>query len=290
MTTSITQPEKESFYLVSFTNLVTNTYFAKFTTLDSDYTFEGQDYTSETRMTVKLPRNDGALGDDPCEIGLPRELQFAQDITVNGRRYPATQVRVIEVVKGDGAISTTVLRPHIGLMVRAKRKVGGRKSMVTVRSVSSKARWQDIKLGLQCMPNCVNRLGDQFCQVSMVASPRRLANVTIVSIDGAKVTVEAADVPSGSEDRFYQRGFLIKDGFEFVIRDWRNEVEGNKAEFFLFRAPPAEWVGENVTVFSGCDKTTRTCEIRYNNLSQFKGAGKAMPAYHPVYEDGGARQ
>jgi uncharacterized phage protein (TIGR02218 family) len=289
MARSIAQPEKTSFYLVSFTNLVTNTYFAKFTTLDSDYVFEGQEYESETRMTVTFPRNDGTLGEEPAVITLPRDLQFAQDVTT-GLRYPATQVRVTEIIPGDGAISTTVLRPFQGLMTLARRKVGGKRGVVSIQALSIKSRLQQVALGLPCMQNCVNRLGDSSCKVAMNVSPKRLLNVNVVAVDGPKVTLLTSEIPSGLEDRFYQRGYLILDGFEFEIRDWRNEVEGDKAEFFLFRRPPDSWVGASVTVFSGCDKTNGTCDSRYGNIANFKGAGAKMPAYNPVYEDGAARQ
>lgn len=289
MTRAIIQPEKESFFLVSFANLITGTNFARFTTLDSDYVFEGNEYASETRMTIGLPRNDGTLGEEPATITLPREQQFAQDIT-SGLRYPATEVRVIEIQKGDGAIATSVLRPFVGLMTLARRKVGGRHSTVSISALPLKARLQQVALGLQCMQNCVNRLGDGFCKVAMNVSPKRLLNVVVTAIDGPKITLTNASIPSGLQDRFYQRGYIIKDGFEFEIRDWRNEVEGTKADFFLFRKPPSSWVGAAVTVFSGCDKTTGTCDSRYGNIANFKGAGAKMPAYNPVYEDGGARQ
>ena len=289
MSRSLTQPEKQSFYLVSFTNKITNTFFAKYTTLDSDFVFEGQTYTSETRMTVSLPRNDGTLGEEPCKVALPRELQFAQDITT-GLRYPATVMRVTEILRGDGAIATDVLKPFQGLMRIARRKVGGKSSMVTVSALSIKSRLQEIALGLPCMQNCVNRLGDGFCEVNMGVSPQRLLNVNVVAIDGPKVTLLASEIPTGLQDRFYQRGFLTLNGFEFLIRDWRNEVEGDRAEFFLYRKPPDSWLGASITVFSGCDKTSGTCTSRYNMIRRFKGAGIKMPAYNPVYEDGAARQ
>lgn len=289
MTRAIIQPEKESFFLVSFANLITGTNFARFTTLDSDYVFEGNEYESETRLTIGLPRNDGTLGEEPATITLPRERQFAQDIT-SGLRYPATEIRVIEIQKGDGAISTTVLRPFVGLMTLARRKVGGRSATVSISALPLKARLQQVALGLQCMQNCVNRLGDGFCKVAMNVSPKRLLNVVVTAIDGPKITLTDASIPSGLQDRFYQRGYMIREGFEFQIRDWRNEVEGTKAEFFLFRRPPDSWLGQAVTVFSGCDKTNGTCDSRYGNIANFKGAGAKMPAYNPVYEDGGSRQ
>lgn len=289
MTRALIQPEKESFFLVSFDNLITGTNFARFTTLDSDYVFEGNEYLSETRMTIGLPRNDGTLGEEPAVITLPREQQFAQDIT-SGLRYPATELRIIEIQKGDGAISTDVLRPFVGLMTLARRKVGGRQATVSISALPLKARMQQVALGLQCMQNCVNRLGDGFCKVNMAVSPQRLLNVDVVAIDGPKITLLNSEIPSGLQDRFYQRGYIVRQGFEFQIRDWRNEVEGTKAEFFLFRRPPASWVGQTVTVFSGCDKTNGTCQSRYNNIANFKGAGAKMPAYNPVYEDGGSRQ
>lgn len=279
--------EKTSFFLVSFINEVTDTAFARFTTLDSDYTFEGDDYDSEPRMRVQLPRNDGTFSDEECQIALPLAQQFAQDVS-GGLRYPAVRVYVTEIVKGDGSTATNVLRPFTGLMTLARRKVGGRSTSVTISCKSQKSRLGDIALGQPCMQNCINRLGDGRCKVTLTTSPKKIT-VTVSEIDGPRVVVTGT-VPTGLEDRFYQRGYMIRQGFEFEIRNWRNEVEGDRFEFFLFRRPPDSWVGQTVTVFAGCPKTPDVCESRFDNLSNFNAPGIKMPAYNPVFEDGAARQ
>jgi uncharacterized phage protein (TIGR02218 family) len=287
MSRSIDQAEKESFFLVRFENEFTGGVFVALTTLDSDFTFEGQLYTSETRMTIGLPRNDGALSDEPCVVGIPRSLQFAQDIS-SGQRYPSTRMVVIEVVKGDGPTATTVNRPFQGRMSLARRKVGGRSETITVSAVSIKGRLEGIPLGLPCMQNCINRLGDGYCQKSLVGSPLTVT-IQLSAIDGAQVTASTS-ISSGLEDRFYQRGYMSKDGFEFMVRDWRNEVEGDKQVFQLVRQPPASWIGTNITLVAGCDKTERTCDVRHGNITRFRGPGARMLAYNPLYEDGSTRQ
>jgi hypothetical protein len=74
------------------------------------------------------------------------------------------------------------------------------------------------------------------------------------------------------------------------VQDWRNEVEGDKQVFFMNRRPPSSWIGAIVTLFAGCDKTIETCRDRFGNEEHFNGRGYSMPAYHPNFEDGGARQ
>lgn len=286
MPLSIDQAEKESYFLVRFENEVTGGIFAAFTTLDSEVSFEGDIYESETRMTIGLPRNDGGLSEEPCLIGLPRSHQFAIDVTT-GQRYPATRCVVIEVVKGEGAISTTVNRPFRGRMILARRKVGGKSNRVTISCITIKGQLQNVSLGLPCMQNCVNRLGDGACKVALVTSPRRIT-AQILSINGPEVTL-STPIPTGLEDRFYQRGSITKDGFEFLIRDWRNEVMGDRQVFFLTRTPPASWVGTNMVLLSGCDKSERTCDVRYSNLSEFRGPGARMLPYNPIFEDGSSR-
>ena len=283
MSRALDQADKESFFLVSFVNLVTAEAFARFTTLDSDYVFDGQTYTSETRMTVKLPRNDGTLGEEAGIISIPYEHQFAQDIT-SGLRYPATLVTVIEIVKGDGAIATDVLYPFRGLMTLARRKLKARARTVTISALPAKARMQTIQLGLPCMKDCVNRLGDGNCKINMGVSPQQITRL-VTEINGPRIVVSGT-TPT-VEDRFYQRGSVVRQGFDFMIREWR-AAEPNV--FHLHRKPPDSWIGNSVVIFSGCDKSPDTCERRYNNIGQFKGAGIKMPAYHPVYEDGAARQ
>jgi len=279
-------PVKETWQYVKFTNVTTSDVLAAYTDRDSDTDFEGQLYTSETSMEIQLPENNGLLNEAPCNIVLPVLAGFLTDLT-SGLPQPQVNVDVVEFVKAEG-YSSVVLRTFSGLVAGAKRNATGRKNYVSMSALPVKARLQTITLGEPCNHQCINRLGDGRCQVSFLGSPNRVL-INLSDIDGTQVTVSTT-IPSGLEDRFYQRGFMSLDGLLIGVQIWRNEIEGDKQIFFLNRRPPTSWIGPVITLFSGCDKTIETCRSRYANEDHFNGRGYHMPAYHPNFEDGGARQ
>lgn len=283
MTESFDRPSKRNWLLLKFTNARTGDLIAAYTNRDSADTFEGVDYESVTAMEVALPDNSGILKADPCNVVMPLMPGFATDIS-SGARYPETKLSVVEVTKSDNA-STSYTRPFQGIIVGAKRNIKGR-GFVGLSALPVKSRLQSASMGLQCMHHCINRLGDAQCGVALDTPPKRITSAEIVAIDGTKVTIATGQVQTGLIDRFYQRGYIVKDGLEIMIQTWRNESNGDRHEFFLMRRPPSFWLNANVSIFVGCDKTIETCRAKFNNESHFNGIGIGMPAYHPVYEQG----
>jgi hypothetical protein len=277
---------KETWQFAKFRNAATGAVIAAYTDRDSDTEFEGQIYTSETSMEIQLPENNGLLNESPCNFVLPLLAGFPTELT-SGLPYPPVYVNVVEFVRGEG-VSAVAMRTFSGLVAAAKRNAAGRRNYISMSALPIKARLQTITLGEPCNHQCINRLGDARCQVPLISSPNKLI-VQISAIDGTEVTV-SSPIPAGLEDRFYQRGFFQKDGLQIGIQIWRNELQGDKQVFFLNRRPPNNWVGVNLDLFAGCDKTIETCRSRFDNESQFNGRGYHMPAYHPNYEDGGSRQ
>lgn len=279
-------PTKETWQFVKFTNASTAAVLATYTDRDSDTEFEGETYVSETALEVQLPENNGLLNESPCNLVLPVLAGFLTDVS-SGAPHPPVYVDVVEFIRADG-YSSVALRTFSGLVAAVKRNATGRKNFVSMSALPVKARLQTITLGEPCNHQCINRLGDGRCGVALVAPPNRVV-ATLTSIDGTQVTV-ATSIQAGLEDRFYQRGFMRKDGLEIGIQIWRNESNGDKQVFFMNRRPPASWLTGQVDIFAGCDKTIETCRSRFNKEDRFNGRGYHMPAYHPNFEDGGARQ
>lgn len=283
-------PSKESWTLVKFVNEITGGVIGAVTDRDSSFYFEGTTYESVPEMEIKLPDNNGMLTESPLNLVLPLRLAFVTRLS-SGIPSPRTRVEVIEFTRSDDA-AASVLRPFRGRLMVARRNAGGKREFVSMSCLSVKALLQSILLGEPCTHQCLNALGDAAyggrCNVSLTAPPNRLV-VPVGTIDGTKMVISTG-VPTGLVDRFYQRGYALFDGTNVGIQFWRNEIEGNRFEFFMVRRVPAEWLGQNVTIFAGCDKTIETCRARFNREQDFNGRGYAMPAYNPLLEDGASRQ
>lgn len=282
MTESLNRANKRNWLLLKFVNNRTDDLIAAYTNRDSDDTFEGTDYESYTNIEIQLPENSGLLNASACVVTMPLLDGFLTEIS-GGARYPETRLEIVEVTKAEGG-STVYSRPFRGIVVNSKRNVKG-KGHVALGALPIKARL-GVAQGLQCMHHCINRLGDGRCGVALNTPPNRIASASVAAIDGTKVTITSGQVSTGLDDRFYQRGYMVREGLEILIQIWRNESNGDRHEFFLARRPPSSWLGENVQIFVGCDKTIETCRAKFNNEEFFNGIGYAMPAYHPVYEQG----
>lgn len=289
MAEAIDLSQKTPFTLVKFTH-GGPTSPELFTNLDSDYPFGGDDYVSTPSMEIQLPENDGILQDNPMTITLPLsddETAFQNRYTC-GEPFAITRVEVIEIQRSENAEGTlsvsTVFKGECGEYVR---NAEGEPDLCRIEALPLKARIKEVALGLPCNHQCVNILGGPVCKVDMSISSRTL-NVLITAIDGSKVTIST--LPTGLGDRFYQRGDMTFEGLSLSIHDWRDEVNGNRLEFFMRRKPPESWLNKTVVLRSGCDKTIETCRARYSNEANFLGIGFAIPPYHPNFEDGGALQ
>jgi len=289
MAEAIDLSQKTPFTLVKFTHGGPTSPEA-FTNLDSDYSFGGVDYESTPSMEIQLPENDGILQDNPLTITLPVSEDPAafQNRYTSGEPFAVTTVEVIEIQRSENAEGTltvsTVFKGECGEYVR---NAEGEPGLCRIEALPLKARIKEVALGLPCNHQCVNILGGPVCKVDMSVASRTL-NVLITDIDGSKVTVSA--IPTGLGDRFYQRGDMTLEGLTISIHDWRDEINGNRLEFFMRRKPPEDWDGRTVVLRSGCDKTIETCRARYSNEANFLGIGFAIPPYHPNFEDGGTLQ
>ncbi|CAK9074220.1 Uncharacterized protein (Fragment), partial [Durusdinium trenchii] len=224
---------------VRFRNAVTNAILANYTDRDSDTDFDGETHTSVTDMEIQLPENDGLLTESPCNFIFPLLSGLLTDMS-SGEPHPDVKVEVWEFSRGDGLLvpaANTALKTFIGLVKGVKRNFGGRKDVVGISALPTKALLQTVTLGQPCNHQCINRLGDGQCQVNMGASNRTI-NTSLSTIDGAKITVPDIAVPAGKGDRFYEAGFIRRDGLEIKIVEWRDELNGTKNEFFLARTPP----------------------------------------------------
>lgn len=285
MSEALDLPAKESWQLLLLTNVVTSEVLGAYTNLDSDYPFESNTFTSVTDLEIVRGENSGTLEASPWEFRI-RMVDAFLSTASSGLPVPWIRAEVIEITKGSGG-SVSTLRPFRGYLTHTKRNPSGARDYVGLIARNSKALLEGATLGTSAMHTCVNTLGDLDCKVDMTSLPN-IVTVTLSTIVGRLVTL--ASLMTGRPDRFYERGSLTVDGLEIRIREWRNEVEGDRLEVWLAETPPTSWVGATASLRAGCSKDKEACDTLHANLDNFKGVGYAMPPYHPVYENGGSRQ
>lgn len=239
-------------------------------------------------MSVKLAPNTGQLTDKETEV----EFLLGEDSTewldslVGGiAQAPVTmQVKLALRPFGPGATEAEALH-HQGYyrLVLASKHADKEYGKVRLSFLHLKGLL-DVPLGIPATTRCAWTLGDKTCGVD-VASAAETATVLAIGRKSIQLS-DPADfsvVTSKPDRRYWHRGYFERGGLRVGIRDW-DELGTSKWIFSLVNDAPPEWVGEEVTIYPGCDKLPTTCDTRWSNLEQFGGFGIAIPAHHPVTE------
>lgn len=245
--------------------------YTRLTSFSQNVTYEGDVYTSMAELAVALAANTGGLEDRATTITLKLVADSFQDKASNGERHSPISVTVREQSldpNGVGAFDDLVL--YKGKLKAARRT----RDAVTFECHSVKGRLK-VATGVPCNNQCGWTLGDHHCKVNLAALDE---TATVASVSGRTVTLTAV---SELDATYWSRGYLERDGLRIEIRSWRAT---SPLEFELSDPPPAEWIGELVTVVPGCDKTIETCRARFDNESNFGGMGYPMPSWHPALE------
>jgi len=289
MATASGSPEKEGYVLVQFTHGdPSDPEFERYT----NYSRDVESHTSTPAMELDIPENTGTLEKKELKILLPRD-DFTEEIS-NGLPHSPIFVSVEEVTTsftpGDEASRN---RLFYGQVENAIRNYQGRGDTVGIFALPIKSRLGEITLGLQCNHHCANRLFSPGCGLSQALHDR---TGEIATIDGKEITIVAnaaitnPTAPGGDNSRYWERGYLRKDGLRISIFQWSIS---DPTVFILRRRPPSDWAlaGNNSILFvPGCHKTIEDCRAVWDNeqgqagSGGFLGLGYSMLPYNPIIE------
>jgi len=282
MTRALAKPEKESYLLVEFRHGENSATSERYT----DFQQDTVGFTSTPLMEVELPDNTGTFDESETKIVLP--IDAFTDRLSDGLPHSPTYVKIEErtqgFVSGDEASVLILFR---GQVKRVVRNYQGRTNMVAIFAVPAKSRL-NVPLGLQCNHHCERRLFSPGCTLlqSSFDQPGQIA-----SIDGKEVTIVASaaienpTAPGGTNDRFWERGYLEKDGLRIGIHVW---TISDPKVFVLRKRPPSDWIlagAGSILFVPGCHGTIEDCRVVWDNEDHFLGLGYAMPDYSPNIEN-----
>lgn len=269
--------EKESFILVRFFYGASLGSQARYTDWDQGY--EG--HTSEPRMSLSIPENEGTFDKRELRIILPLD-SFVTRAT-SGVPHSPIFVEVEEITNGVFVGDQNDQRVlYRGRVVRTIKNFQGKKGRAAFFCLPQKSRL-DVAMGLPCNHHCAWTLFKGGCGADVTAFELM---TEIDSVDGQEVTISDATVSLAAlgDDYYWKKGYLEKDGLRIPIRDYKRSTATDK--FYTPRRVPDDWVGGSgdIRIVPGCDKTIETCRARFNQEETFIGLGFAIPAYQPNIE------
>lgn len=285
MTSSLDRSEKESYLLVEFR------YGDSFSPQYARYTDWGQDtagYTSTEGLEVETPENVGTFSEKEARVVLPMDAFTTR--ASDGLPHSPIFLRITEITAGlfPGDASHQLVLFN-GRVERSVRNFEGANNSVAFFALPIKSKL-DVPLGLQCLHTCIWSLFRNACGNGRAEASHRIFD-QIEAIDGAEITVNALSAlcspvsPGGNVDRYWERGYVEKDGLQIGIRIWKLT---DPTVFVLRRRPPSDWLMAGVGSIKfvpGCHKTIQDCRDVWDNEENFNGLGYAMLPYNPLFEN-----
>jgi hypothetical protein len=234
-------------------------------------------HTVVPTLSVTLPIDAPGIVQDPCRIDAPDTIALFKDLA-DGLNYPKIDVHVIER-RFDAAgtqFDTRVLwAGHVDVATLNPR---GRSGRVVLECRDELYFTVDAPMGIACNQFCQRTFGRGLCRSATTDLDTLTQTGQIQGINGTTVTI--AGLTPGAYPSFFKHGWIELDGVRINVRDWSDDAP---TIFSLREEPPASWLGLNVSVAPGCDKTPANCEF-YGNAERFLGPGLVMPEYAPHYQ------
>ncbi len=286
MTRALARPEKEGYLLVDFFYGEGAASTARYTDLERDTI----GYSSTPLLKVDLPDNSGTFGEKGAKIILPRDA--FTDRFLDGPTQDPVFVRIEEQTRGlTAGEAGTNLVLFRGRVERVSHNYQRRAGMVAFTALTAKDRL-DIPLGLQGNHHDEARI---FGPMSGLVQSAHDQTGQIASLVGREITITtpnspitAPTAPGGTNDRFWERGWIERDGARIGIHVW-NRLD-DPAVFVLRERPPASWVlaGTTSILFvPGSHGTIEDARDVWNDEEHFLGFGYAVPDWNPIIENPG---
>lgn len=280
MTRAIARPEKESYVLVEFRYGESSASLARYTDLERDTI----GFTSTPLMEVELPDNSGTFQEKECRVVLPRDA--FTDRFLDAPAHDPVFVRIEQQIRGlTAGEAGTNLVLFRGRVERVIHNYQRRPGMVSFQALLAKSRL-DVPLGLQMNHHDEARL---FGPMSGRVQGSHEALGQIASVAGTEVTISgpngnltAPTAPGGDNSRFWERGWLERDGARIGIHIW---TIADPTVFVLRERPPASWVlagSTSILFVPGTHGTIEDARDAWDDEENFLGYGYSTPSYNTL--------
>lgn len=287
MTRAIARPEKESYILVEFLYGLDALTPARYTDLERDF----NDFVSTPTLEVEIPDNVGSFQEKECRVTLPLDA-FTSRLS-DGKPHSPVFLKIEQQIRGltSGEAGSNLILFR-GRVERAFRNHQRRANQVAIQALLSKSRL-DVPLGLQMNHHDEARI---FGPMSGLVQASHQQTGQIASVNGKEVTIStpravitAPTAPGGDNSRFWERGWLEKDGARIGVHIW---TIADPTVFVLRESPPADWLlagATSILFVPGSHGTVEDARAVWDDEEHFLGYGYATPNYNTLISSPGGR-
>jgi hypothetical protein len=276
---AIVKPHKIAFCRVDFFNEATGAFVAGYTNLDYTEDFDGNTYTSVPRMKVEFGANTGSIDPDAHDtiVRIPLVDDTLRKLTYGGP-IKNLIIRVREVIRGlKPGENTSILTWTWGKAIKYV-KDRPKRGWVEWLVRPDKGEY-DKPTGLICAGQCSNALFTPPCGRQGSYGPAKndeQRTAFSLAVDRQLLIVD--DYSAISSPKTFRRGSVEFDGANVLISDWD---EGDPNRFLLAESVSQDWVGQNLVLVPGCNRSIEACRLQWNNEARANMGGYSMPTENP---------
>jgi len=283
VTDAIDRPEKESYVLVELRHGTGQASIARYTDLERDF----GPFVSTPTMEVEIPDNVGTFQEKEARVVLPLDA-FTERLS-DGLPHSPTYIRIEQQIRGlTAGEAGTNLVLFRGQVERAFQNHQRRPNRVAIQALAAKSRL-DVNLGLQMNHHDEARI---FGPMSGLVQATHDQTGQIAVIDGKEITISTPNgsitsptAPGGTNDRFWERGWLERDGARIGIHIW---TIADPTVFVLRERPPADWLlagAASILFVPGSHGTIEDARDVWDDEEHFLGFGYATPNYNVIIQN-----
>lgn len=230
----------------------------RFATGENDVPFAGAVYTA-TQISDSGIVQSGETQSDDFRITLPSNLEFTQLFIGTP---PSEQIFVTVRRMNRGETDAPVV--WAGTVKSTKRGKEALSREIICATLTSSLNRNGLRLAWG--RGCPHALYDRGCKVDPNAFSM---TVQILSFDGVQIVFELGATPTG----YFSGGYLeFQQTVAGVSVTDRRAIESQSGNRVSLLGPadglnPGTWV----SLYPGCDRISSTCELKFNNLSNYGG-------------------
>lgn len=234
-----------------------------FTNHDQTLTFDGVDYLAHTGFIPTAMEVSDNLAVDNLDIEALFSDERLTDAEIRAGLFDYSTVEYFQVNWRD-------LSPTMGRNLLKVGTIGEitRHRRVFVAEVRGPSQHMQQVVGEVLTPTCRAQLGDARCKVDL---PAITVTGTVTFVD-TKLRRMFADSARTEADGLFNYGLLTwTTGANANVKmEVKTFTVGGTFDLFLEVPAPIE-VGDQYSVYPGCDKLWNTCHVKFDNIVNFRG-------------------
>ena len=250
-----------------------------FTNLDRDIVFDSITYQASTGFTPSAVANTASLSVDNLDVQGMLSASSITEADIMAGKYDFAEIEIFQVNYND--LTQGIIKLRRGWL--GEVSLHKQYFVAEVRGLTQRLSQT---IGELFSPSCRATLGDSRCKITLSA---HTVTGSITAVSSSQIFQDSGRTEASDIFTFGTITFTsgANNGLSMEIKEYIRTGTIGKFQLAL-PMPYSIVVGDTYSLIKGCDKTSRTCFERYNNIVNFRGE-PSVPGLDRMLETAGTR-